>query len=504
MEGVSSEAASLAGLLRLGKLIYLYDNNHISIEGSTDLAFTEDACARFRAYGWHVLELRDGNDLDAVEAAIRLAQAETERPSLISVRNHIGYGSPLQDTASVHGEALGAENVKSTKEQLGWPLKPDFYVPEEALAHFRQAIDRGREKEAEWNDRLDQYRRRFAKEAEELEVMIDGELPKNWDTDLPVFKPEAKTMATRDASGKAMNAIAAKVKGFIGGSADLAPSTKTTLTGYGDIGLAGTSGRNLHFGVREHAMGTMVNGLALHGGLIPYGATFLIFSDYMRASLRLAALMNSHSTFVFTHDSVGLGEDGPTHQPVEHLMSLRAMPNMTLIRPADANETVEAWRLTIQRHGPVSLALTRQKVPILDPERYPIREGVARGAYVLEDAPGGRPQIVLIASGSEVQLALKAKEELGKRNIQARVVSMPSWELFEEQPAEYRRQVLPAEVPKLAIEAGATLGWCRYVGEHGGVVGLDRFGASSPGDVALEKLGFNVENVVRHALELMR
>ena len=504
MEGISAEAASLAGTLKLGKLIYLYDNNHISIEGSTDLAFTESVVDRFRAYHWHVQTVPDGNDLDAIEAAIRLAQAHEDQPSLISVRNHIGYGSPLQDTAAVHGEAMGPENVKATKEKLGWPLQPDFYIPEAALAHFRAAIPRGEELEAEWKERFDEYRGRYPKMAQDLQQMISGKLPQDWDADLPVFPADPKGMATRDASGKAMNAIAGHIQSLVGGSADLAPSTKTTLTAYGDIGMGSDSGRNIHFGVREHGMGAIVNGMALHGGIIPYGATFLIFSDYMRGSIRLAALMNSHSLFVFTHDSIGLGEDGPTHEPIEHLMSLRAMPNMTVMRPADANETAEAWRIAIQRQKPMAMALTRQKLPVLDVQRYPIREGVAKGAYVLSEAEGGKPQIVLIATGSEVQLALAAREELGKQKIAARVVSMPCWKLFDEQPVEYRKQVLPAGVPKLAIEAGATLGWCRYVGENGDVVGLDRFGASAPGNVVMDKLGFNVPNVVEHARRLLK
>ncbi len=504
MEGISAEAASLAGTLKLGKLIYLYDNNHISIEGSTDLAFTESVVDRFRAYHWHVQTVPDGNDLDAVEAAIRLAQAHEDQPSLISVRNHIGYGSPLQDTAAVHGEAMGPENVKATKEKLGWPLQPDFYVPEAALAHFRSAIPRGEELEAAWKDRFEEYRGRYPQMAQDLQGMISGKLPQGWDADLPAFPADPKGMATRDASGKAMNALAGHVQSLVGGSADLAPSTKTTLTAYGDIGMGSDGGRNIHFGVREHGMGAIVNGMALHGGIIPYGSTFLIFSDYMRGSIRLAALMNTHSLFVFTHDSIGLGEDGPTHEPIEHLMSLRAMPNMTVMRPADANETVEAWRIAIQRQRPMAMALTRQKIPVLDAQRYPIREGVAKGAYVLAEAEGGKPQIVLIATGSEVQLAVAAREELAKQKIAARVVSMPCWELFDEQPAEYRKQVLPAGVPKLAIEAGATLGWCRYVGESGDVIGIDRFGASAPGNVAMDKLGFNVPNVVEHALRLVR
>jgi len=454
MEGISAEAASLAGTLKLGKLIYLYDNNHISIEGSTDLAFTESVVERFRAYHWHVQTVPDGNDLDAVEAAIRLAQAHEDQPSLISVRNHIGYGSPLQDTAAVHGEALGPENVKATKEKLGWPLQPDFYVPEAALAHFREAGGRGEELEGEWKERLEEYRSRFPKLAQDLQQMISGKLPQGWDADVPVFPADPKGMATRDASAKAMNALAGRVQSLVGGSADLAPSTKTTLTAYGDMGMGSDCGRNLHFGVREHGMGAVVNGMALHGGIIPYGSTFLIFSDYMRASIRLAALMNTHSLFVFTHDSIGLGEDGPTHQAIEHLMSLRAMPNMTVMRPADANETAEAWRIAIQRQKPMCMALTRQKLPVLDAQRYPIRQGVGKGGYVLAEVEGGKPQIVLIATGSEVQLALWAREELGKEKIAARVVSMPCWELLTSSRRSTASRCCPGMCPSWPSKRG--------------------------------------------------
>jgi transketolase len=503
MEGVSSEAASLAGMLKLGKLIVLYDNNHVSLEGPTAVTFTEDVCGRFRSYGWQVLSVPDGNDLDAIDAAIRLAQAEKDQPSLLVVRTHIGYGSPKQDTYEAHGEPLGPEATRKTKEKLGWPTEPAFYVPEEAGAHFRKAVERGAQLESQWKSGLEAYRGQYPDDAAQLERMIRGEFPRDWAADLPWFKPDPAGLATRAASGKVINAIARRLPELIGGSADLNPSTKTFLAGYDDFSPSNHGGRNVHFGVREHAMGTIVNGMAMHGGVIPYGATFFVFTDYMRPALRLAALMESHSIFVFTHDSVGLGEDGPTHQPVEHLMSLRAMPNMTVLRPADANETTVAWRIAVERRRPVCLVLTRQNLPILDPDKYPLRAGVGRGAYILADE-ARRPEIILIASGSEVQLALAARDKLTEQKIAARVVSMPSWELFEEQAAEYREQVLLKGVPKLAVEAGATLGWYKYVGEKGAVIGVDRFGASAPGKVVMEKLGLTVDNVVQHALQLVR
>ena len=503
MEGVASEAASLAGFLKLGKLIVLYDDNHVSLEGPTAVAFTEDVGGRFRSYGWQVLRVPDGNDLDAVDAAIRLAQADKGRPSLLIARTHIGYGSPKQDTFEAHGEPLGPEATRKTKEKLGWSLEPAFYIPKEASAHFRKALDRGGQLESQWNGTLNEYRRQHPEDGAQLDRIIRGELPKDWAADLPWFTPDPAGVATRVASGKVMNAIAKRLPELAGGSADLNPSTKTYLNGGGDFGPADHAGRNLHFGVREHAMGAIVNGMAMHGGVIPYGATFFVFTDYMRPALRLASLMESHSIFVYTHDSVGLGEDGPTHQPIEHLTSLRAMPVMTVLRPADANETTVAWRVAIERHGPVCMVLTRQNLPILDPQKYPLRDGVPRGGYILE-GDGDRADVILIATGSEVQLALAARAKLAEQKIAARVVSMPSTELFEEQSAEYRNRVLPREVPKLAIEAGATLGWYRYVGEEGAVIGIDRFGASAPGKTVLEKLGLNVDNVVQHALRLVK
>ncbi len=505
MEGVSSEAASLAGHLRLGKLVYLYDDNHISIEGDTALAFTEDVGARFLAYGWHVQRIADANDIAGIDAAIRNAREETERPSLVIVRSHIGYGSPKQDKASAHGEPLGEEALKATKEFFGWPQEPRFYVPEKALAHFRQAVDQGRKLEEQWKEMFARYRAEFPAEAERFEQQMKGVLPADWDSDIPVFNPKDGPLATRVASGKALNAIAKRVAGLIGGSGDLAPSTNTLISGSADQEFETPGGRNIRFGVREHGMAAEVNGMALHGGVVPYGATFLIFSDYMRPSLRLSALMDVHSTFIFTHDSIGLGEDGPTHQPVEHLASLRAIPNFTVIRPADANETSEAWRIAMQRRGPVALILTRQKLPIFDRGRYSAASGLAKGAYIISDTDG-KPDMLLVATGSEVSLALQAQEKLAAdKGVKARVISMPSWELFEEQSQEYRDTVLPPDIPvRLAIEAAAPLGWKQWVGDRGDVIGVDRFGASAPGEEVLSHYGFNVDNVVTRAIMLLK
>jgi transketolase len=522
MEGVASEAASLAGHLRLGKLIYLYDNNHVSLAAGTNITFTEDRAKRFEAYGWHTQSIEDGNDLDALDQALRAARDETERPSLILVRTHLGYGSPnKQDTYEAHGSPLGEEEVKLTKENLGWPVEPPFYVPDEVLEHFRQAVDRGRQAEAEWKDKLSAYARTYPDLASELQQIMRGELPQSWDTDMPHFPPDAKGLKTRVASGKVLNAISPKLPALIGGSADLDPSTHTVLQGMGDFenpematgdmqGSAGGgwnyAGSNLHFGVREHAMGAILNGMAAHGGTIPFGATFLIFSDYMRPSIRLAALSELHVIYVFTHDSIGLGEDGPTHQSVEQLASLRAIPHLTVIRPADANETAVAWRVALEtRNRPVALVLTRQNVPTLDRSQLAAAEGLRRGAYVLADAPNGKPDVILIATGSEVSLILETRQELLKQNIQARVVSMPSWELFEAQSQEYRDSVLSPSVPaRLAVEAGAPQGWYRYVGDQGDVIGVDRFGASAPGDVVMQEYGFSVENVRQRVLALLK
>jgi transketolase len=501
MEGVSSEAASLAGTLQLGKLICFYDDNHVSLDATTEHIFTEDRCGRFRSFGWHVISLPDGNDIEAIDLAIREAMAETQRPSLIAVRTHIGFGSPLQDSPKVHGEPMGPENARATRKNLGWPDLPPFSIPTDVQAHFRRAIPRGTALETEWMGMLGRYSEKYPDLSRELRGMMDGVALKGWDSGVPSFSPSEGPIATREASGKVMNAIAAALPGFVGGSADLAGSNRTTLKGRGDFGFGDNQGRNIHFGVREHAMAAMVNGMALHGGLIPFGGTFFCFSDYMRPSLRLAALMGVHSIFIFTHDSIGLGQDGPTHQPVEHLTSLRAMPGLTIFRPADANETAAAWREVIGLPGPAVLVLTRQALPVLDPKQFPVNGGVAKGAYLLLDEPD--PDIVLVATGSEVHLALEAAGTLAKSGTRARVVSMPSWELFAKQPVEYRESVLPLNVPTLAIEAGATLGWYKWVGRTGDVIGLDHFGASAPGEVVMEKMGFNVTNVVQRAQLLL-
>ena len=505
MEGVASETASLAGHLGLDNLIYLYDDNHISIEGSTDLAFTEDVRKRFEAYGWFVQEVADGNDLEAIDRALRAAQAEKERPSLIKVRTHIAYGSPnKQDSAEAHGAPLGEEEVKLTKQNLGWPVEPAFHIPDEALAHFRRAIAQGERAEAEWQKRLASYRQAFPQLAAEWDRYVRRELPEGWATRIPTFKPSDGPMATRRASGKVLNAIAPALPLLLGGSADLAPSNNTYLKGLGDFSRGNYGARNFHFGVREHAMGAILNGMAL-SGLLPYGGTFLIFSDYARPALRLAAMMGAHSIFIFTHDSIFLGEDGPTHQPVEHLPALRAIPNLSVIRPADANETAVAWRVAIERrNGPVALALTRQGLPVIDRSKYASAEGLTRGGYILADARRKAPEIILIASGSEVPVALEASEELTAEGIAARVVSLPSWDIFEQQSQEYRDEVLPPGVAaRLAIEAAVPLGWERYVGTKGAVIGMTRFGASAPYKVLAEKFGFTAANVLRRARELL-
>jgi transketolase len=505
MEGVASEAASLAGHLRLGKLIALYDDNRISIEGSTDLAFSEDSVARFAAYGWHVKHIDDGTDVAAIEMAIEEARAETGRPSLIAVRTYIGYGSPnKQGKASAHGEPLGADEVRLTKESLGWPLEPAFHVPEEALAHFRKALERGAAWHEEWRARFEAYRAEYPDLAAEFERRMAGELPEGWSDAIPVFTQADGSMATREAGGKVMNALAEHLPELMGGSADLAPSTKTLLDGYADFSAEDRAGRNLRFGVREHGMGSVLNGMAYHGGFVPYGSTFLVFSDYMRPPIRLAALSHLHVVHVFTHDSVGLGEDGPTHQPIEHLLALRAIPNSIVVRPADPNETAAAWRIALEhRDGPVMLALSRQKLPTLDPAEYPqVSEGALHGGYVLSDADGA-PDAVLVATGSEVQLALEARDVLAAEGVTTRVVSMPCVEIFGRQSEEYRASVLPEGVPIVTIEAGRTCGWKSYLGSGPVTVGIDRFGASAPGDTAMAELGMTAEAVVAAARELI-
>ena len=506
MEGVASEAASLAGHLKLGKLIYLYDDNRISIDGSTDLTFTEDRLKRFEAYGWHTQWVEDGNDLEAIARAIEAAQHVIDRPSIIAVRTHIGYGSPnRQDTAKVHGEPLGEEEVRLTKRNYGWPEDKTFYIPDEALAHFRRAIDRGRQQQEAWEAKFREYQKAHPELAVEFQRMLAGELPEGWDSDLPQFAADSKGIATRVAGGKVINAVASKLPELIGGSADLTPSTKTAIDTDGDFQAGRYDQRNIHFGVREHGMGAICNGMALHGGLRPYGSTFLVFSDYMRPSIRLAALMELPVIFVFTHDSIGLGEDGPTHQPIEHFAALRAIPRLVFIRPCDANETVEAWRVALQhKGGPVALALSRQALPILDRTKYAPASGLARGAYVLAD-PEGTVELILMASGSEVWPTLQAAERLWQEGIGARVVSVPSWELFDRQDDTYRRQVFPTEVKaRMAVEAGVAQGWHRYLGEHGVTMTIDdRFGASAPAKVVMEQYGFTAENIARRAKALL-
>jgi transketolase len=505
-EGVSSEAASLAGTLRLGKLIYLYDDNEVSIEGKTDIAFAENVAQRFQAYGWHVIGPIDGIDISAVDSALRLAHDEIQRPSLIICRTIIGYGSPNKaGTASAHGEPLGEEEVRLTKRNLGWRYQEPFAVPAEALEHFRQARDRGHRRQAEWESLFQSYRREFPEEARRLEQDLGEELPPGWDQGLrELFQDAEKPLSTREASGRVMNAIAQKVHAFTGGSADLAPSTKTTLKDHGHYGFEEYCGHNIHFGVREHAMGGIVNGMSLHGGLIPYAATFLIFYDYMRPPVRLAALMGIRVIFIFTHDSVGLGQDGPTHQPVEHLAGLRAVPNMVTIRPADATETAEAWKLAMERrHGPTSLVLTRQNLPVLDRGVLAPAAGLQRGGYVLWEMKSP-PDVVLIGTGSEVHIALEAGRLLEQHGVAARVVSLPSWELFEKQPPEYRDEVLPPAVTRrISIEAASPLGWERYVGPEGVIIGVNRFGASAPGEVIYQHLGLTPQRVVDEAQRLL-
>ena len=507
MEGISHEAASLAGHLGLGKLIYLYDDNHISIEGDTDLAFSENRTGRFVAYGWHVQRVDDGNDLDALEQALTEARKETKRPSLIAVRTHIGYGSPnKQDTAGVHGEPLGPEEIQMTKDKLGWPREPAFLIPDKVATHFRQAIHKGRELQNRWQAAFEAYRENFGDPAAEWERWMSGRLPDSWENDLPAFDPDEKGTATRVSSGKVLNAIASKIGNLIGGSADLAPSTKTLISGEADYQAENYAGRNLRFGVREHTMGGILNGMALHGGLIPYGATFLVFSDYMRPAIRLAAMTKLKVIYVFTHDSIGLGEDGPTHQPVEQLAALRAMPNLTVIRPCDANETAEAWRAAIShRSGPVALALTRQNVPTLDrSSKYAPAAGLQRGAYILSEAAGNKPDVVLVASGSEVHIALEAAEMIQARGPVVRVVSMPSWEFFDAQTQDYQHRILPPAVKaKIAIEAGSPQGWHRYVGEFGHIIALDHFGASAPYQTLYKEFGLTADRVVEKALEIV-
>jgi transketolase len=526
MEGVSSEAASLAGHLKLGKLIYLYDDNHVTIEGFTSLAFSEDVPKRFESYGWHTATVADGNDLDAIDAAIREAQAVTDRPSLISVKTTIGFGMPTAGTRKAHSDAPGADAVRETKRHLGWPEDKEFYVPDEALAHFREAIEQGAQHEAEWQELVARYTEQHPELGHAWRSVTSGDLPADWESHLPTFA-DAKPMATRVASGEVINALAPHLPMLIGGSADLGPSNNTDIKEGGSFAATSYDGRTLHWGIREHAMGSTMTGISLNGGLIPYGGTFMCFSDYMRPAIRLAALSEVQAIYVFTHDSIGLGEDGPTHQPVEHLAALRAIPNLYVIRPADPHEVREAWRLAIlRRHAPTVLALTRQKLSLVDRSVYSSAEGLRRGGYILAEAreqasvmsdsddtltdavaAGNNvaPQLILIATGSEVPLALKARLVLQQEGIPTRVVSMPCCELFAEQSDEYRDEVLPPAVTaRLAIEAGVRQGWDRYVGLQGDVICLDRFGASAPVNDVMRELGFNVENVLSHAHSLIK
>lgn len=504
MEGISSEAASLAGHLGLGKLIFLYDDNHISIEGSTELAFTEDVAQRFEAYGWQTVRVADGTNLSAIESALNQARAETARPSLILVRNHIGYGSPhKQDTAGAHGSPLGKDEIRLTKEALGWPPDQDFYVPPEALSHFRQALSRGSEWELQWETQLGEYAARYPQEAQQLRDFLDGQVPAGVWEHLPRFLPATGEVATRSASGKVLNALAGHLPSLVGGSADLAPSTDTLLAEAGDVEPGSFAGRNLHFGVREHAMAAMANGMCLHGGFHVYDATFLIFSDYERPAIRLAALMGVPVVHVLTHDSIALGEDGPTHQPVEQLSALRAIPNLVVLRPADANETAEAWRVALsRRQGPCAIVLSRQKLPVLDPERVKI--DVARGAYIVKNCPGV-PELILLSSGAEVHLALNAADRLSAEGTRVRVVSMTSMELFRAQDADYREEVLPSEVQKrLAIEAAGPMSWYEWVGSAGHILAMQGFGASAPAEDLFVHFGFTPEHVVEMAHDLLR
>jgi transketolase len=505
MEGVASEAASLAGHLRLGKLIYLYDDNRISIDGSTDLAFTEDRAARFLAYGWHVLKVPDGNDVVAVNSAITRAKKDP-RPSLIVCRTHIGYGLPTrQDTAKAHGEPPGQEELDGAKKNLGWPIEPKFYIPDDVLTFFRKAIKRGIRAEKQWREKLKEYLSENPQLDTELERRLMGELPENWDADLPIFPADSKGMATRAASGNVINTLAGRLPELIGGSADLAPSNNTWIKDTPAFQWDKPEGRNFHFGVREHGMGAIINGMVVHGGLIPYGATFLVFSDYMRAALRLSSLSHYPSIWIFTHDSIGLGEDGPTHQPVEQIAALRAIPHLVVIRPADANEVTEAWKVAIaRRKGPTALILTRQAVPTIDRSIYSPAQELSKGAYVLADMGDSSPELILMASGSEVALIIEAGIRLASEGVNVRLVSFPSWELFNAQTESYQNQVFPSEIKaRLSVEAGVSQGWKRWVGDAGESISVNGFGASAPYKMIFENYGFTVDNVIIRAHQIL-
>ncbi|MBB6146375.1 transketolase [Silvibacterium bohemicum] len=500
MEGISHEAASLAGTLKLGKLIFFYDDNQISLDGPTELSFTEDVEKRFEAYHWHVQKVADGNDLDAISKAIEAAKAVTDKPSLIAVRTVIGFGSPIAGTNKVHGEALKPEEAIETKKNLGWPSDKFFYVPDEARKNWNTIIDRGAKEEKEWNDLYAQYKSKFPELAAQFERTLAGKLKEGWEKSLPVF-PTTKPVATRNAGNVVMNAFAKDVPELIGGAADLTASTKTILKDGGNFHLD-PKGRNIWFGVREFGMCAAVNGMAAHGGLIPYGSTFFTFSDYCKSALRMAAIMHTQSIFVFTHDSIALGEDGPTHQPIEHLMMLRAVPHLTDFRPADANETVAVWRLALERKSPCFMAFSRQDLPVLDAEKHDIYGGVKHGAYIVEKG-GDSPDLLIVAAGSEVWASQSAAIELEKEGLKVRVVSMPSFRIFEEQSDEYKASIFPDHLPKLAVEAGAPEGWWKYVGRHGDVIGLERFGASAPGPKVLEELGFSPAGIAKRGKALV-
>ena len=506
MEGVAAEAASLAGHLQLGQLIYLYDDNHITIEGETSLAFNEDVAERFRAYGWHVQSVADGNDIEAIAIAIGNAKNEKHRPSLIKVSTHIAFGSPNKvDTASAHGSPLGEDELKLVKENFGFDPGKNFSVADDVLTFYREKGRAGIQKEEEWNVLYQKYKTQYPAEAAEYELFSGGNLPMGWDNDLPAFKPGEKGIATRKASGKMLNAIAAKLPMLIGGSADLAPSTDTNLDAFQSFSSDNHGGRNFHFGIREHAMGAVLNGMALTKGIIPYGATFLIFSDYMRPPVRLAAIMKIRPIFIYTHDSIGLGEDGTTHQPVEQLIGLRSVPNVMVIRPADANETVQAWRVALQHTvGPVAIILTRQEIPVIDQDKYAKASGLEKGAYILSDCEGD-PQLILMGTGSEVHLLLEAQEKLLQESIGVRVVSFPCWELFDKQDKAYKQKIFPKHIRKrLAVEAGSPIGWSKYVTDEGDVTGITQFGESAPGKEIMKEYGFSVNNVITKAKALLQ
>jgi transketolase len=506
MEGISAESASFAGFLKLGNLIYLYDDNHISIEGKTEITFTDDTAKRFESYGWHVQQLEDGNDVEAIAAAIKIAKDVTDKPSLIKIRTHIAYGSPNKhDSAGAHGSPLGEDEVRLTKEFYGCDPDKHFYVPDEVYNYYRSAIVRGKEQETKWNELYNSYRKEYTDEAKEYELAASGDMDIKWEEVLPLFKPEEKAIETRKASSRIINAIAPNLPLFIGGSADLSPSTDTIIKDGGDFSAANYSARNFHFGIREHSMGAELNGMNLTKGITAYGSTFLIFSDYMKPSIRLAAIMKIRPIYVFTHDSIALGEDGTTHQPIEQLSSLRAIPNITVIRPADANETAYAWKAALEhKDGPVAIILTRQKVPVIDQSKFASAENLQKGAYVLSDSEGN-PDIIIIATGSEVQLALDAQQKLSSDDINASVVSMPSWELFEKQTKDYKDSVLlPSVKKRLAVEAASPMGWSKYTGDEGDTLTIEKFGESAPGEDIMKAYGFTVEEVVSRAKKLLQ